>query len=118
MLLIKNCLMLKMTCCYNTRVPVSEMAWLEDFFDGASIFTMSDPQTVTLIEFVQQVSKMLLQKAITADKLLINFEVKQDLFEFIHDRLDGDFGELFTEDLTAFCKKYNITLDNLHAKKF
>ena len=107
-----------MTCCYNTRVPVSEMTWLEDFFDGSSIFTMSDPQTVTLIEFVQQVSKMLLQKAITADKLLINFEVKQDLFEFIHDRLDGDFGESFTEDLTVFCKKYSITLDNLHAKKF
>src|SRR5271163_4371296 len=106
-----------MACCYKPRT-IMKMTWSEDSFDKSSIFDMLDTQTATLIEFVQQISKMLLEKAATADKLLINFEVKQDLFEFIHDRLNGEFGESFTEDLTVFCKKYNITLDNLHVKKF
>src|SRR5271167_2865026 len=94
-----------MACCY---IPHMKMTWSEDNFDKSSIFEMLDPQTATLIEFVQQVSKMLLEKAATADKLLINFEVKHDLFEFIHDRQNGDFGESFTEDLTIFCKKFKL----------
>ena len=106
-----------MTCCYNASGD-AEMGCMEEPFDASVIMTIVNPQTSTLIEFVQQVSQLLVKKTIGADKLIINFEVKQDLYEFVHDKLDGEFSESFTEDLTVFCKKYSITLDNLHAKKF
>src|SRR5271163_1383163 len=106
-----------MSCCCNASGD-AEMGCMEKPFDGSIIMTIVNSRTSTLIEFVQQVSQLLVKKTIGADRLIINFEVKQDLYKFVHDRLDGDFSESFTEDLTMFGKKYSITLDNLHAKKF